>query len=274
MARKTAGVLACVFAALALMDAPHARALATGSTVFDPMNFMRNTTTALNSIRQVEAEAETVLTLERALEARLAEWRSYPARTLAELSGLRALGDQIRAYDRFLAALRHTRGSIRAADQRLLTLNRRLAEARMSWSGYERSLGRALQRRERSAETSALFDRRLLASVANDYRRLRLLESRLTVSDSMKQELELLNARLGNLASTDTAELVLLTHHAGRRARERSRRAAFDRALLARYRNLQRRDRNLLSRLLAATRDAALARRLGMGHAAPLLPAP
>ncbi len=243
---------------------PRAHALATGSTVFDPMNFLRNTTTALNSMRQVEAEAEAVLTLERGLRARLAEWRSYPAQSLAELAGRRALGRQIRAYDRFLATLRRTRGSVHAAYRRLLAINRRLAGARMSWSGYERALGRGLRRREHAAEHSARLDRHLLASVATDYQHLRLLESRLTVSGSMKQELELLNDHMDSLNASDTAELALLAHHAERRARARSHHAALDRALLARYRGLERRDRALLGHLLAATRDAALARRLGL----------
>jgi hypothetical protein len=253
---------------LVFAGSSRAWALATGSTVFDPMNFLRNTTTALNSIRQVEAEAETVLTLERALRARLAEWRSYPVRTLADLAGRRALADQIRAYDRFLATLRRTRGTVHAAYRRLLALNRRLSAARMSWSGYERALGRGLRRREHAAERSTRLDRRLLSSVAADYRRLRLLESRLAVSGSMKQELELLNDHLSTLTASDTAELALLAHHGERRARERSRRTALDRALLARYRRLEHHDRVLLGRILSATRDVVLARRLGFDSSA------
>ena len=255
-------VLSSVLTLLLLVEAPCAHALATGSTVFDPMNFMRNTTTALNSIQQVEAEAETVLTLEEEFRAQLAEWRSYPGRTLIDLAGGRALDDQIRSYQHFLTALRRTRGSVNAAYHRLLAVNRRLASARISWSGYEKNLDRGLRKREHAAEHSVLLDRRLLASVASDYHRLRLLEARLDVSGSLKQELELLNDHMGTLTASDAAELALLAHHAERRARGRSHRAALDRAILSRYRRLKRRDRALLSRLLATTANSPLAQRL------------
>lgn len=238
----------------------NAHALATGSTVFDPMNFMRNTTTALNSIRQVEAEAEMVLTLERGLMLRLAQWRSYPGRMLTDLAGLRALRDQIAAYQQFIAALEQTQGSVQQAYRRLVSINRRLASARLSWQGYERLLTKGLRRRQAAAERSVLYDRRILAAVGQDYRRLRLLEARLAVPGSMKEELELLNGHLQILASTQATELTLLAHHAERRGRARSRRSAMDRALLARYHSLEKRDQALLDILLEQTDHASLSK--------------
>ncbi len=250
--------------------------LASGSTVFDPMNFARNTVTALNSVRNVEWEIRSSLIQYETLEMEIASLKNLPSATLAALGNVTGVTRTIREYRAFLTALRGTSGSLRAGYHRLLSLNRTLTSAHLSWSRYDRLLRQGVTRHEAEADAQVREDNVILRSIAKSYARLRVVESTLPVARSMKDQLETLNASLGVVARADTGELAVLTALERARASARSESLAATSGWMTRHRRLDRRVRSLTSRLAAGNAGPGLRDWLGRENASlkPVIPAP
>jgi conjugal transfer/entry exclusion protein len=239
---------------LAFVVSRSAGAMASGSLVFDPMNFVRNTMTALNSIRNVEWEIRSSLIQYETLEMEIASLKNLPSATLAALGSVTGVTRTIREYRVFLTALQGTAGSLHAGYHRLLSLNRKLASAHLSWSRYDRLLRQGVTRHEAEADAQVHEDNAILRSITHSYARLRVVESTLPVAKSMKGQLESLNASLGVVARADTGELAVLTALERARASARSESLAASTGWMRRHRLLDRRVRSLTSHL--ATQNA------------------
>ena len=272
-ARRRLASLALV--PFALLARP-AWSLASGSTVFDPLNFARNTVTALNSIRNVEWEIRSSLIQYETLEMEIASLKNLPSATLAALGSVTGVTRTIHEYRVFLTALQGSAGSLHAGYHRLLSLNRTLASAHLSWSRYDRILRQGVTRHEAEADAQVHEDNAILRSIARSYARLRLVESTLPVARSMKGQLESLNASLGVVARADTGELAVLAALERARASARSESLAATSGWIGRHRRLDRRVRSLTSRLAAGNAGAGLAGWLDRenGSLKPVIPHP
>jgi conjugal transfer/entry exclusion protein len=233
--------------------------MASGSVVFDPMNFARNTVTALNSIRSVEWEIRSSLIQYENLEMEIASLKNLPSATLAALGQVTGITRTIRQYRIFLDALRGTAGSLHAGYHRLLSLNRTLASAHLGWKRYDHLLRRGVARHQSEADAQVHEDNAVLRSIAHSYARLRLVESTLPVASSMKGQLESMNAALGVVARADTGELAVLAALERGRATARSESLAATRGWIRRHRLIDRRVRTLASRLAARNAGPGLA---------------
>ncbi len=228
--------LSCVLGCL-----PRAHALASGSTVFDPFNFVRNTVTALNSIRSVEWEVESYLVQYESLRAEIESLKNLSPQALAALGNVTDVNQSITRYQSFLNALRGTAGSLRAGYGQLMHINRELSAARLGWGQYNRIMRKGIARRQQEALSEVHQDDAILRSIHDNYRRLRAAETELPEASSMKGQLETLNATLGLVASEDNSQLAVMTTIERARGIQSSESLAAARGWVARRHSLDQR---------------------------------
>lgn len=222
-----------------------AHALASGSTVFDPFNFLRNTVTALNSIRSVEWEIESYLVQYESLRTEIASLKNLPPQALAALGNVTGVNQSITQYQNFLEALRGTAGSLRAGYTHILRINRELSSARLGWAQYSRMMRQDLAERQKTAEMSVHQDDAILRAIHDNYQKLRADEVTLPQASSMKGQLESLNAALDIVAGEDNSELTVLATIERAQSIHHSESLAARRGWMARQVRLEQRARKL-----------------------------
>ncbi len=256
-----------------------ADALASGSTVFDPFNFIRNTVTALNSIRSVEWEVESYLVQYESLRAEIASLKNLPRPALAALSQATEVSQSIAEYRAFLDALHGEAGSLRAGYQRVMHINRELSAARLGWTQYGRILRRGLVQRQKEDLAGIHEDDGILRSIQANYRHLRAVESTLPEATSMKGQLQTLNATLGVVAGEDNSELEVMATMERTHNIRRSESMAADRGWMVRHRSLDREARGWSQDFFETNRGPGLAQWLSaegprLKPVIPAVPAP
>ncbi|MHB1543447.1 MAG: TrbJ/VirB5 family protein [Gammaproteobacteria bacterium] len=266
---------ACLVSVFWLVCLSRAHALASGSTVFDPFNFIRNTVTALNSIRSVEWEVESYLVQYESLRTEIKSLKNLPPEVLASLGNVTDVNQSIAQYESFLNALRGTAGSLRAGYGRVMRINRELSTARLGWAQYSRMMRQGVAQRQKVAMIEIHQDDAILRSIHANYQRLRAVESELPEASSMKGQLQTLNATLGVVAGEDNSELAVMATIERSRSMRQSESLAADQGWMVKHRSLDRRAHGLGQGFVEANRGPGLGQWLSSqgSRLKPVIPA-
>ncbi|EQD76665.1 hypothetical protein B1B_01540 [mine drainage metagenome] len=265
----------CALLVFWLIGASRVHALASGSTVFDPFNFIRNTVTALNSIRSVEWEVESYLVQYESLRTEIESLKNLPPQALTALGNVTDVNQSITRYQTFLDALRGTAGSLQAGYGRIMRINRELSTARLGWAQYSRMMRRGVTQRQKEALIEIHQDDAILRSIHDNYQRLRTVERTLPDASSMKGQLQTLNATLDVVAGESNSQLAVMAMIERTRSIRQSESLAAARGWMARHRNLDRNAQGLGQGFVRANRGPGLGQWLSAqgSRLKPVIPA-
>lgn len=205
-------------AALVLITALAPLPAAATVPVIDPANLIQNMQTAMNTIRELEQEAQAEYTRIQQLQVLVQQAKSYAGGDLMQ----NRYDQQQQRYENFLNALQDTYGSMANMQQVLQDNARKVSASGLSWDQYMQYLKEAAQRRQQGAMEQLSTAQQALQNVNDNYDRLKQYQAQIPQTAGTQQSLQLLNQQMNLVAGQNQQLLQMLAADSVRRSQQKA----------------------------------------------------